>query len=220
MPWGIQMPCSCSVPPYLLQESCPCCRKPVNQNLIFVIFKMSKSIGRMKIKCRNEIRGCRATFPLSEKYSHGMSCPFELLDCQHPGCGAQLLRRDMEAHSLQCEYRQQPCHMGCGTLLSPRTQAQHSCYQQLRQEEEAKREQRRAVVATLKRKMRRLQNTMERVKRQIVLICESLEIMDDIEAVEGMGEMVELEEEGLESGDSNASSSTSRSSRSSSSTSS
>lgn len=32
------------------QETCPCCRKPVNATLIFVMFKLSKSIGRMKIK--------------------------------------------------------------------------------------------------------------------------------------------------------------------------
>lgn len=32
------------------QETCPCCRKPVNPNLIFVMFKLSKSIGRLKIK--------------------------------------------------------------------------------------------------------------------------------------------------------------------------
>lgn len=32
------------------QETCPCCRKPVNPSLIFVMFKLSKSIGRLKIK--------------------------------------------------------------------------------------------------------------------------------------------------------------------------
>lgn len=35
------------------QETCPCCRKPVNPSLIFVMFKLSKSIGRMKIKVGN-----------------------------------------------------------------------------------------------------------------------------------------------------------------------
>lgn len=32
------------------QETCPCCRKPINACMIFVMFKLSKSIGRMKIK--------------------------------------------------------------------------------------------------------------------------------------------------------------------------
>lgn len=35
------------------QETCPCCRKPVNPSLIFIMFKLSKSIGRMKIKVGN-----------------------------------------------------------------------------------------------------------------------------------------------------------------------
>lgn len=35
------------------QETCPCCRKAVNPSLIFIMFKLSKSIGRMKIKVGN-----------------------------------------------------------------------------------------------------------------------------------------------------------------------
>lgn len=38
------------------QETCPCCRKPVNPSLIFAMFKLSKSIGRMKIKVGNITR--------------------------------------------------------------------------------------------------------------------------------------------------------------------
>lgn len=32
------------------QETCPCCRKHVNPSLIFIMFKLSKSIGCLKIK--------------------------------------------------------------------------------------------------------------------------------------------------------------------------
>nr|XP_023677918.1 RING finger protein 151 [Paramormyrops kingsleyae] len=32
------------------KESCPCCRKPIRRNLIFLMFKLSKSIGRLKVK--------------------------------------------------------------------------------------------------------------------------------------------------------------------------
>lgn len=32
------------------QETCPCCRKHINPSLIFIMFKLSKSIGCMKIK--------------------------------------------------------------------------------------------------------------------------------------------------------------------------
>ncbi|XP_041813819.1 RING finger protein 151 [Chelmon rostratus] len=166
------------------QETCPCCRKPVNPSLIFVMFKLSKSIGRMKIKCKNEIRGCAETFPLSEQYCHSMSCLYELIPCPYQGCRAQLLRRDLDTHARHCEHWRQPCHMGCGTILSHRTQAQHNCYKQLRQEYEARQRNHRAIATALQRKMRRMQSTMAHMKRQIGLICESLEVMDDLHEVE------------------------------------
>lgn len=40
------------------QETCPCCRKPINHNLILVMYKLSKSIGRLKIKVRHCIIMC------------------------------------------------------------------------------------------------------------------------------------------------------------------
>lgn len=69
-------------------------------------------------------------------------------------------------------------------MLSHRTQAQHNCYKQLRQEYEARQRNHRAIAIALQRKMRRMQNTMAHMKRQIGLICESLEVMDDLHEVE------------------------------------
>ncbi|KAJ3601532.1 hypothetical protein NHX12_032500 [Muraenolepis orangiensis] len=166
------------------QETCPCCRKAVNQNRIFVMFKLSKSIGHMKIKCRNEILGCPETFPLAEQYRHSLRCAHELVPCPHQGCRAQLLRRDLEAHGGHCEHWRQPCPMGCGTVLSHRTQAQHNCYLQLRQEYALRQQNHRAIAAALQRKMQRMQSTMAHMKRQIGLICESLEVMDDLQEEE------------------------------------
>ncbi|XP_036797501.1 RING finger protein 151 isoform X1 [Oncorhynchus mykiss] len=191
------------------QQTCPCCRKPVNQSLIFVMFKLSKVIGRLKIKsqmrvplniaytptdwhtrlahanlCKNKVRGCPHTLALSEQYCHSMSCLFELIPCPYQGCRAQLLRRDLDAHARHCEHWSQPCHMGCGTVLSHRTQAKHNCYRQLRHEYEARQRNHRAIAAALQRKMRRMQSTMADMKRQIGLICESLEVMDELEEVE------------------------------------
>lgn len=74
--------------------------------------------------------------------------------------------------------------MGCGTVLSHRTQAQHNCYKQLRKEYEARQRSHRAIAIALQRKMRRMQSTMAHMKRQIGLICESLEVMDDVQEVE------------------------------------
>ncbi|KAL0993107.1 hypothetical protein UPYG_G00103310 [Umbra pygmaea] len=173
------------------QQTCPCCRKPVNQSLIFVMFKLSKAIGRLKIKCKNEIRGCSDTLALSEQSGHSMSCLFELIPCPYQGCHVQLLRRDLDAHARNCEHWRQPCHMGCGTVLSHRTQTKHNCYRQLRQEYEARQTKHQAVAAALQRKLRRMQSTMVQMKRQIGLICESLEVMNDLEEVEEEEDLVE-----------------------------
>ncbi|XP_062388148.1 RING finger protein 151-like [Sardina pilchardus] len=169
------------------QETCPCCRKPINHNLILVMYKLSKSIGRMKIKCKNEIRGCRATFPLAEQYCHSLGCVYELVGCPYRGCRAQLLRRDLETHARHCEHWSQPCHMGCGAQLSQGTRAQHNCYQQLRLQHEAQRQSHRAVAIALQRKMRRMQKAMAHMKEQITLICESLEVMDEQQEGEDEG---------------------------------
>ncbi|KAI4888893.1 hypothetical protein NFI96_013363, partial [Prochilodus magdalenae] len=184
------------------QETCPCCRKPVSQSLIFVMFKLSKAIGRLKIKCRNEIRGCRDTFPLSEQYCHSMGCPFELISCPYQGCRAQLLRRDLDVHARHCEHWRQPCHMGCGTVLSQRTRTQHNCYQDLRRQYEAKQQSHRAIATALQRKMRKMQNTMAHMKRQISLICESLDVMDDVVEVDEAEDEEEVAESGTGGGSS------------------
>lgn len=142
------------------------------------------SLPHLFPQCKNKIRGCPHTLALSEQYCHSMSCLFELIPCPYQGCRAQLLRRDLDAHARHCEHWSQPCHMGCGTVLSHRTQAKHNCYRQLRHEYEARQRNHRAIAAALQRKMRRMQSTMADMKRQIGLICESLEVMDELEEVE------------------------------------
>ncbi|XP_041939847.1 RING finger protein 151 [Alosa sapidissima] len=166
------------------QETCPCCRKPVTQNLMFVMFRLSKAIGRLQVKCRNTPQGCTATFPLSEEYLHSSTCPFEWLLCPHPGCGARVLRRDADSHTGACPNWSQLCPMGCGTQLSRATQPLHNCYRELQQRYEAQRSRQRAIAAALRRKMARMQSTMAHMRRQVGLICESLEVLEEREEPE------------------------------------
>ncbi|KAL0983936.1 hypothetical protein UPYG_G00134960 [Umbra pygmaea] len=155
------------------QETCPCCRKPINPSCMFVMYKLSKSISRLRIKCINE--GCLATFPLSDEFLHSSSCPFQRVLCPHQGCGSLVLRSALEVHSQHCQHWSQICPMGCGTQLTQATQPQHNCYRQLRQQVEAQRQSHRAIAGALSRKMRRMQTAMTHVRRQVALICESLE---------------------------------------------
>ncbi|XP_073774509.1 RING finger protein 151 isoform X2 [Danio rerio] len=168
------------------QVKCPCCRQSIDQNQMLVLFKLSKSIGRLSVKCRNGQQGCRATFPLSNEYLHISTCPYEWQICPHEGCGQQVLRKDVQAHDQSCTHWRQLCPMGCGTLLVRENQTQHNCYRELQQRYLAERRKQRAIAANLRRKMQRMQSRMAQIKRQINLMCESLEVGDlETEAGEG-----------------------------------
>ncbi|XP_048847848.1 RING finger protein 151 isoform X2 [Brienomyrus brachyistius] len=168
------------------KESCPCCRKPIRCNLIFVMYKLSKSIGRLKVKCRNAACGCPATFPLAQLYSHSTRCLFEVVPCPQQGCGAQVQRGELQAHAELCEHRCRPCPMGCGSVLSQQDRAQHNCYRQLQQELEARQEAQRVAVTGLQRQIRKIESSMTRMRRQVGLLCKSLGVKDHQEgAAEG-----------------------------------
>ncbi|CAB1313114.1 unnamed protein product [Coregonus sp. 'balchen'] len=176
------------------QETCPCCRNTISPSFMFVMYKLSKTISRLRIKCNNE--GCSATFPLSEEFLHSSSCQFQRVPCPHQGCGSLVPRSTLEVHSQHCQHWSQLCPMGCGTLLTQSTQPQHNCFRQLRQQVEAQRQSHRAIASALRRKIGRMQAAMTHVRRQVALICESLEVMGEEEG-EGEGdEYVEGEGEG------------------------
>ncbi|XP_051523188.1 RING finger protein 151-like [Myxocyprinus asiaticus] len=86
------------------QVKCPCCRQSIDQNQMLILFKLSKSIGRLSIRCRNEQQGCRATFLLSNEYLHISNCPYEWQLCPHEGCGERVLRKDAQAHDQSCSH--------------------------------------------------------------------------------------------------------------------
>ncbi|KAG7325199.1 hypothetical protein KOW79_011515 [Hemibagrus wyckioides] len=151
---------------------------------MFVMFKLSKSIGRLPIKCQNEQQGCTATFPLSEQYLHTSTCPFEWLLCPQQGCGSRILRKDAQAHAQVCEYWRQLCPMGCGTLLNHTNQAKHNCYRELQEHYKTQRQMQRNIASALRRKMQRMQSRMAHMTRQISLICESLELSENLEEEE------------------------------------
>uniref|UniRef100_A0A8C1YN55 RING-type E3 ubiquitin transferase n=1 Tax=Cyprinus carpio TaxID=7962 RepID=A0A8C1YN55_CYPCA len=111
-----------------------------------------------------------ATFPLSNEYLHISSCLYE---------------KDSQAHDQSCSYWPQLCPLGCGTLFVRDNQAQHNCYLELQQHYVAEWRRQRAITANLHRKMQRMQSRMAQIRRQIYLMCESLEV-GDLE-IEGEG---------------------------------
>ncbi|MGH0130177.1 UNVERIFIED_CONTAM: hypothetical protein FKN15_048955 [Acipenser sinensis] len=180
------------------QETCPCCRKVVHRELMFVVYKLSKSISRLKIKCRNEIHGCCATFPLSDQYGHSTACDFKVTSCPNEGCKVEVLRKELARHLQSCKFWKEPCRMGCGTVLTHQTHAQHNCYRELKREFEAQQRTHKAIATKLKKKLSKMQSTMLQMRSQVSLICDSLEVMDD----------EEVEEEGDHAASSSAESST------------
>ncbi|KAK3528497.1 hypothetical protein QTP70_000313 [Hemibagrus guttatus] len=152
---------------------------PPDHDLICIICK-----GVLRCPCRNEQQGCTATFPLSEQYLHTSTCQFEWLLCPQQGCGTRILRKDAQAHAQVCSYWRQLCPMGCGTLLNRTNQAKHNCYRELQERYEAQRQMQRNIASTLRRKMQRMQSRMAQMTRQISLICESLELSENLEEEE------------------------------------
>lgn len=71
--------------------------------------------------------------------------------------------------------------MGCGTLLNRTTQADHNCYRELQERYEAQRQTQRTIASALRRKMQQMQSRMAHMTRQISLICESLELSENLE---------------------------------------
>ncbi|XP_051958603.1 RING finger protein 151-like [Xyrauchen texanus] len=170
------------------QVKCPCCRQSIDQNQMFILFKLSKSIGRLSIRCRNEQQGCRATFLLSREYLHISNCPYEWQLCPHEGCGERVLRKDAQAHDQICSHWRQLCPMGCGTVIFRENQTQHNCYRELQQRYAVERQKQRAIAANLRRNMLRMQSRMAQIRRQIQVnqMCESLDVGDqEVEAGEG-----------------------------------
>ncbi|MGH0125622.1 UNVERIFIED_CONTAM: hypothetical protein FKN15_024149 [Acipenser sinensis] len=88
--------------------------------------------------------------------------------------------------------------MGCGTVLTHQTHAQHNCYRELKREFEAQQRTHKAIATKLKKKLSKMQSTMLQMRSQVSLICDSLEVMDD----------EEVEEEGDHAASSSAESST------------
>ncbi|XP_062331444.1 RING finger protein 151 isoform X1 [Osmerus eperlanus] len=178
------------------QDSCPCCRKPVSPSLMMALYKLNKTIGRLRVKCANE--GCSSTFLLSEELLHSSSCLFQEVPCLHQGCSAQVPRHHLESHARHCSHWIQLCPMGCGTTLTQATRAQHNCYRQLKQQVEAQRRSHRAIARALGRKMSRVQSAITHMKRQVALISKSLDWLEG--GVEG-GEEGERMRGGEESGE-------------------
>ncbi|XP_064414916.1 RING finger protein 151 [Latimeria chalumnae] len=164
------------------QETCPCCRKDLKGSTLVLMHKLIKMIGRLKIKCKNEVHGCSVTFPLAQREEHVASCQFEMTKCPNEGCTADVLLKDLDAHNQSCQHWKQPCRMGCGTVLTRSNLDEHNCYQELKKEMNAEKETYRTTVAKLRRKIDKMQVVTMKIRRQLNLICDSLDMLDDKES--------------------------------------
>ncbi|XP_041134247.1 RING finger protein 151-like [Polyodon spathula] len=115
------------------QKTCPFCRKAVYWELMLVLFKLSKSVRSLKMKCKNEIHGYCAISPLSYQYGH---CDFKVTSCPNEGCDAEVTRKELARHLQSCKFWAELCRMSCGTMLT-QSHKHHNCYWELKREFEA-----------------------------------------------------------------------------------
>ena len=93
--------------------NCPMCREPLGTNSYFKDGRLEQEIKSLKIYCTcYDKEGCQWEVSISDFIrEHVHTCSYQLIECTR-GCGAKMLRTDLEAHlsevcpkqMVSCEY--------------------------------------------------------------------------------------------------------------------
>lgn len=115
-------------------NTCPEDRLPLWPSDLKPIFRyMKNDLDALKIRCDNEVRGCKALVRLDALKTHSKEeCGFVLVRCPNEGCNEELTRRDLEAHSKTCKFQSAECSKGCGLKVSKSEESGHNCIAELR----------------------------------------------------------------------------------------
>lgn len=134
-PCGHVFCAGCVLPWVVQQGSCPVrCRRISTKELNHVL-PLKSLILKLDIKCEHRARGCGRVVKLQQLGAHAERCDYSPARCRHPGCGAVLNLRDVDAHMREsCEARPGGvCEQGCGLVLTHREQRAggHCCLEAL-----------------------------------------------------------------------------------------
>lgn len=178
----VRLPCShifckkCILQWLARQNTCPCCRKEVKRRKMVYVNKLQKTIGHLKVKCKNAEAGCLVTCPLAHRKGHQDSCPFEPIACPNEGCSAQVSRGTLAEHRQHCQQGgQQHCPLGCGATLGMTELAHYNCYLKLRESWSERQERSQRLLQGLLRRVRRVHRTSSLIRKQLAQLSHLLE---------------------------------------------
>lgn len=112
-------------------RTCPTCRCVMTSDDVRrALPALCNVIGRLVMRCVNHAAGCNTRLTVEQLETHLRA------DCQsvteHCECGAELLRRDREAHNEVCSVCRFPC-VTCGLMIAAAERNTHNCFVALQQ---------------------------------------------------------------------------------------
>lgn len=157
------------------QNTCPCCRKEVQRKNMVYVNKLRRTIGHLRVKCKNAEAGCLVTCPLAHRKRHQDSCPFELMACPNEGCYARVFRGALAEHQQHCQQSgQQHCPLGCGATLGMAELAHYHCYLKLQEAWSERQERSQTMLQGLLRRVRRVHRSSRLIRRQLAQLSHLL----------------------------------------------
>ena len=130
--------CATCIHGWLVHEQiCPEDRQSLTEADLRPIFRyMRNDLNQLRIRCINFENGCTLVTQLEHIAKHESECGFALMTCPNRLCGAQMERRELDAHLATCVHRTRGCPKGCGlTILNSEIET-HNCVAELRIEME------------------------------------------------------------------------------------
>lgn len=129
-------------------HNCPEDRQNLWPSDLKPIFRyMKNDLDALKIRCDNEVEGCKEELMLGNlKYHLQEECAFSKVACPNKGCEEKVNRCELETHSIICDFQTTKCTKGCGLQVNMNEITQHNCLAELKKLME---EQRNNFASTL-----------------------------------------------------------------------
>jgi len=108
---------------------CPTCREPTQADLIPAIMFIRNMVNSRNVRCSHNPEHIVRMEALK---AHEDKCPDGTATCPNEGCNSTMARRDLPAHTEECEWVRVECPDGCGQVLCRHELPSHSCIRSLK----------------------------------------------------------------------------------------
>lgn len=115
-------------------HSCPEDRQNLWPSDLKPIFRYMKSdLDSLKIRCDNEVEGCKVEVLLGNLKNHlKEECAFKKVSCPNKGCEESINCCELETHLIICDFQTAQCTKGCGLQVNMNEITQHNCLSELK----------------------------------------------------------------------------------------